>query len=61
MLRELAVWLVGRLLAAVVVFQMLSIVPWGPNLGPVARLIAVAAIPGSIELVVGGWILLNDN
>jgi hypothetical protein len=59
--KELGVWVLGRIVFAVVFFQFLGAVPWEPGLGPVVRLIAIAATPGSIELIaVVGWVLSED-
>jgi hypothetical protein len=44
-------WILGRFLAAVIVFQLLGLgAPFNPELSAWARLVAVAAIPGSIEI-----------
>lgn len=45
-------WIFGRILLALIIFQILGVaMPWEPGLSAVARLIAVAAVPGVFELL----------
>ena len=61
-IRAGAIWVAGRILAALVVFQLLAVgSPFDSSLSPLVRLVALVAVPGTIELAVAGWWVLEET
>lgn len=61
-IRAGAIWVTGRILAALVVFQILAVgSPFDSGLSPLVRLVALVAAPGTIELAVAGWLVLEKT
>lgn len=62
--RAVTAWVLGRFLTAAVAFRILGIPAfWDPSLSPAVRLISLALVPGSVELLaLGMWIIgLTDD
>jgi len=61
-IRAGAIFVTGRILAAVIVFEILAIgSPLDSSLSPLLRVIALLAVPGTIELAVVGWLVLKET
>ena len=55
-------WIFGRILFAILVFQILGLAPpWNAPFASTAQLLAIAATPGSIELLALTWRILLDG
>lgn len=61
-IRAGAIWIAGRILVAIIVFQILAVgSPFDSSLSPLLRLVALVAVPGTIELAVAGWLVLEET
>ena len=61
-IRAGTIWVTGRILAAIIVFQILAVgSPVNSSLSPLLRLVALVAVPGTIELAVAGWLVLKET